>query len=73
MIDSVILLLMSTPGKMLRVVVGLLVIGVGILIIQGTAGFVVAVIGLIPIFAALAGICLIAPLFGYTFEGLKRE
>ena len=73
MIDSVILLLMSTPGKMLRVVLGLVVIGVGILIIQGTAGFVVAVIGLIPIFAAFAGICLIAPLFGYTFEGLKRE
>ena len=73
MMDSVILLLLSTPGKMLRVVVGLVVIGVGILIIQGTAGFVVAVIGLIPIFAALAKVCLIAPLFGYTFEGLKRE
>ena len=71
--DSVILFLLSTPGKMLRIVVGLVVIGVGILIIQGTAGFVVAVIGLIPIFAAPAGICLIAPLFGYTFEGLKRE
>ena len=37
--DSVILLLMSTPGKMLRVVVGLVVIGVGILIIQGTAQY----------------------------------
>ena len=73
LMDSVILFLLSTPGKMLRIVVGLVVIGVGILIIQGTAGFVVAVIGLIPIFAAPAGICLIAPLFGYTFEGLKRE
>jgi hypothetical protein len=71
--DSVILFLLSTDGKMLRVDLGLVVIGLGILIIQGTAGFVVAVIGLIPIFAALAGICLIAPLFGYTFEGLKRE
>ena len=71
--DSFILFPLSTPGKMLRVVVGLVVIGVGILIIQGTAGFVVAFIVLIPIFAALAGECLICPLFGYTFEGLKRE
>jgi hypothetical protein len=50
--------------QMLRVVVGLVVIGVGILIIQGTAGFVVAVIGLIPIFAALAGIASLLPSLG---------
>ena len=64
--DSVIILLMSTPGKMLRVVVGLVVIGVGILIIQGTAGFVVAVIGLIPIFAAFGGMPHCSPLWVYS-------
>jgi hypothetical protein len=73
LIDSFIIFLLSTPGRMLRVVVGFVVAAVGVLIIQGTAGFVVAVIGFIPIFAALAKVCLIAPLFGYTFEGLKRE
>ncbi len=57
---------------MLRVALGLVVVAIGILFIQGTAGFVVAVIGLIPIFAALAGVCFIGPLFEYTFEGQKR-
>jgi hypothetical protein len=70
--DSFIVFLQSTPGRMLRVIVGLVVAAVGVLLIQGTAGFVVAVIGLIPISAALAGICFISPLFGYTFEGQKR-
>lgn len=71
--DACISFLQSTPGRMLRVVVGLGVVAVGILFLQGTAGFLVAVIGLIPIFAALAGVCVIGPLFGYTFEGYKRE
>ena len=50
------LLLLSTDGKMLRVVLGLVVIGLGILIIQGTAGFVVAVIGLIPDLCSARGV-----------------
>jgi hypothetical protein len=57
---------------MLRVMLGLGVIMVGILFLHGTAGFLVAVIGLIPIFTALSGVCVIGPLFGYTFEGYRK-
>ncbi len=70
--DVLLLFLQSTPGKMLRVVLGLTVVAFGTLVIQGTVGFLVAVIGLIPLFAALSGVCLIAPLFGYSFEGYKK-
>jgi hypothetical protein len=41
--------------------------------LQGTAGFLVAVIGLIPICTALSGVCEICPLFGYTFEGYRKK
>ena len=73
MMDSCILFLLSPPGRMLRVALGLVVVAVGVFFMQGTAGFVVAVIGLIPIFAALAGVCFLRPLFGYILEGQKRE
>ncbi len=64
--------LLSPSGRMLRVMLGLGVIGVGVLLLQGTAGFLVAVIGLIPICTALSGVCVIGPLFGYTFEGYRK-
>ena len=64
--------LQGPSGRMLRVMLGLGVIVVGILFLQGTAGFLVAVIGLIPIFTALSGVCVICPLFGYTFEGYRK-
>ena len=70
--NSFIVFLQSTPGRILRIVLGLAVAAGGVLLIQGTAGFVVAIIGLIPISAALTGVCFIGPLFGYTFEGQKR-
>ena len=70
--DALISFLQSTYGRMLRVMLGLGVIMVGILFLHGTAGFLVAVIGLIPIFTALSGVCVIGPLFGYTFEGYRK-
>ena len=67
--DLCIRFLLSPPGRMLRVALGLVVVAIGVLFIQGT----VAVIGLIPIFATPAGVCFLGPLFGYIFEGQKRE
>ena len=55
-------------GRMLRVILGLGVIVVGILFLQGMAGFLVAVIGLIPLCTALSGVCF----FRYTFEGYRK-
>jgi Inner membrane protein YgaP-like, transmembrane domain len=59
--DVCISCLQSTFGRMLRVVFGLVVVAIGILFLQGTAGFLVAVLGLIPICAALSGECLMCP------------
>ncbi len=70
--DALMFFLQSPFGRMLRVMLGLGVVMVGILLLQGTAGFLVAVIGLIPIFTALSGVCVVGPLFGYTLEGYRK-
>jgi Protein of unknown function (DUF2892) len=48
-------------------------IAIGLVVVQGAWGYVVAAIGLIPLFAGSAGICLLAPLFGYTVAGEPRR
>ncbi|HLZ24213.1 MAG TPA: DUF2892 domain-containing protein [Ktedonobacterales bacterium] len=62
----------SIAGRMLRIVVGLVLIGAGWIVVQGTGGTVLAVIGLVPLIAGVVGICLLAPLFGYTLRGVRR-
>jgi hypothetical protein len=71
--DELIVFLQNAPGKMLRVVLGLMVVAFGTLVIQGTVGIIVAVIGLIPLFAALSGVCLIAPSLGTHLRGTRRQ
>lgn len=70
--DGFIHFIQSVSGRLLRIIVGIVLIVVGLIFIQGVWGTVVAAIGLIALFAGMAGICLIGPLFGYTFDGTKR-
>ena len=62
----------STMGRLIRVVVGMLLIVFGVAFIPGVAGGVVAIIGLFPLFAGLSGVCLIGLPFGYTLTGQRR-
>ncbi|MCL6645095.1 MAG: DUF2892 domain-containing protein [Dehalococcoidia bacterium] len=58
----------STAGRLLRVVLGIVLIAIGVTI-GGPAGWVIAVIGLVPIAAGVANVCLIGPLIGAPFRG----
>ena len=61
---------MSTPlGRGLRVVFGGILIYVGLNVIQGTAGTVVALLGIVPIATGLLNICLLGPLLGAPMRG----
>lgn len=62
----------SVTGRSLRAILGLALIIGGIFGIPGTAGWIVAVIGLIPLFAGVFGVCFFAPLLGYTLTGQRR-
>jgi len=58
----------TTTGRALRVVAGLALIVAG-LVAGGTAGWVVAAVGLVPLAAGLANLCLFAPLLHAPFRG----
>ncbi len=62
----------SLAGRLLRIVAGIALIAIGLLVITNVWGIVVAVIGAVPLIAGLVGVCLFAPLFGYTLRGQRK-
>jgi len=59
---------MTKPaGRILRIVAGIILIGVG-LYFQGVWGNVVAVVGVVPVLAGVFNFCLIAPILGAPFR-----
>lgn len=61
--------LASSTGRLVRAVAGLILIVVGIWAIGGVGGWIVAIIGLVPLLAGLFDRCVFAPLFGLPFAG----
>lgn len=61
--------MVSPAGRLLRIVVGIVLIVVGLLGIGGTGGIVVAIIGLVPLAAGVFDFCLAGPLFGSPLRG----
>jgi hypothetical protein len=57
----------SGGGRQTRVVAGVVLIGIGIAL--GGGWLVLSVIGLVPLFAGIANVCLLAPLMGQPFKG----
>jgi hypothetical protein len=60
----------SAAGRGLRIVAGIALIAVGISI-GGTAGVIVAVVGVVPLGAGASNVCLAGPLFGVDLRGRK--
>ena len=61
--------LASSTGRLVRAVAGLILIVVGIWAIGGVVGWILAVIGLVPLVAGVFDWCFFAPLFGLPFAG----
>jgi hypothetical protein len=65
----------SAAGRVLRILVGLGLIGWGVFLIvtasNVTVGIILAVVGLLPLAAGLVDVCIFAPLFGTPFSGAK--
>lgn len=63
----------SPAGRIIRVVAGLVLIGVGLTVTFGAdntvLGIVLAVIGLVPLVAGALDFCVFAPLFGAPLGG----
>ncbi len=65
----------SATGRVLRMLVGLGLIGWGAFLSVTastmTVGIILAVVGLLPLVAGLVDVCVFAPLFGAPFSGAK--
>jgi hypothetical protein len=57
----------STFGRALRIIAGLVLIGIGLWVLGGTWGIVLAVVGAVPLVAGIFDFCVFAPLFGGPF------
>ena len=61
----------SLAGRGLRIAAGLALVFLGIFGVGGTAGWVVAAVGLVPLLAGVFNVCLFGPLLGAPFDGSK--
>jgi len=61
--------LASSTGRWVRGIAGLVLIALGLLVVQNTAGIIIAVVGLVPLLAGIFDFCVFAPLFGAPFSG----
>ncbi len=57
----------SAAGRLLRIVAGIVLIIVGLAVVHGTGGIILAIVGLVPLVAGIANVCVFAPLFGGPF------
>jgi hypothetical protein len=65
--------LMSRPyGRILRIVAGVALIGVGFYV-EGIWGLILGVVGAVPLLAGVFDVCIFAPLFGAPFSGSKAR
>lgn len=57
----------SLAGRLLRIAVGIALIIVGLVVVHGTGGIILAIVGLVPLVAGVFNFCVFAPLFGGPF------
>ena len=59
----------SPAGRVVRIVAGIILIALGLGLVGGVGGWVLAIVGLVPLVAGLFDWCVFAPLFGLPFVG----
>jgi hypothetical protein len=67
--------LASPAGRVSRIVAGVALILIGLFVVEGPIGWVLAVVGLVPLAAGVFDFCVFAPLAGLPFVGsnLREE
>jgi type IV secretory pathway VirB2 component (pilin) len=59
----------STAGRIARIIAGLVLIALGIWAVSGIGGWILVIIGLVPLLAGLFDRCVFAPLAKLPFNG----
>jgi len=63
-------LMAGVAGRAVRILAGLILIGIG-LYFQGTWGYLIAVVGVVPALAGIFNFCLLSPVFGAPLSGRR--
>lgn len=61
--------MVTGAGRVVRIVAGVALIAIGLLLVGGTGGIILAVVGLVPLTAGVFDFCVFAPLFGLPLMG----
>lgn len=61
--------MVTGTGRVVRIIAGVALVAVGLAVMGGTGGLILAVVGLVPLLAGLFDVCVFAPLFGLPFLG----
>jgi hypothetical protein len=59
----------STVGRAIRIIAGIILIILGLAVVHGAGGVIIAIVGLVPLVAGVLNFCVFAPLFGGPFRG----
>jgi hypothetical protein len=59
----------SGMGRGVRVILGLAIISLGVLVVRGALGTIMALVGLIPLSGGVFDFCLIGSAMGYPLNG----
>ena len=63
----------SNAGRAVRVVLGLVIMSLGLFVVQGTVGTIMAVVGLVPLSGGVFAFCLIGGAMGYPLKGVDAR
>lgn len=59
----------SGMGRVARIILGLVILSVGLWVVQGTFGTILAIFGLIPLSGGIFDFCMIGFALGYPLKG----
>lgn len=59
----------SRNGRIVRIVVGAILVVWGFFGLGGTGGVILGIVGLVPLLAGILDYCVLAPLFGNPIKG----
>jgi type IV secretory pathway VirB2 component (pilin) len=61
----------SMTGRVTRIVAGIALIALGLFVVEGAVGYILAVVGLVPLLAGVFDVCVFSKLFGGPFKGAE--
>ncbi|MCO6449722.1 MAG: DUF2892 domain-containing protein [Caldilineales bacterium] len=61
--------LASGAGRITRIIAGIILVALGVVVMANTAGYIIAIVGLVPLLAGIFDFCVFAPLFRNPFWG----